>query len=183
MIPTPAGVQANDVMVAVLDVKVAPTMTPPAGWNLVSTTANGSNFTHKVYTKVATAGEPASYTFTINENRAISGAISAYSGVNTANPVEVTGTAGLGTTTSIAAPSVTSALNGAMLIGTFGINADSTIAPPAGMTERGEIASATRIRTEIADMVLASAGATGIKTATAATAAANIGQLIVLRPA
>ena len=183
VIPAPAGMQANDVMVAVLDVKVTPTMTPPAGWNLVSTTANGTNFTQRVYTKVATASEPASYTFTINESRAISGAISAYSGVNTTTPVEVAGTAGLGTTTSIAAPSVNSAFNGAMVIGAFGINADSTITEPAGMTERGEIVSATRIRTEISDVVLASAGATGTKTATAATAAATIGQLIVLKPA
>ena len=51
------------------------------------------------------------------------------------------------------------------------------------MTERGEIVSATRLRTEISDVVLASAGTTGAKTATAAAAAANIGQLIVLRPA
>jgi hypothetical protein len=70
-----------------------------------------------------------------------------------------------------------------MVVGAFGINADSTISPPAGMTERGEIASATRLRTEISDVVLGSAGATGAKTATAAAAAANIGQLIVLRPA
>lgn len=51
------------------------------------------------------------------------------------------------------------------------------------MTERGEIVSATRLRTEVADVVLGTAGATGAKTATAATAAASIGQLIVLRPA
>jgi Putative Ig domain len=183
VIPAPAGVQANDVMVAVLDIKVAPTTTPPAGWNLVNSTANGSNFTQKVYTKVATGSEPADYTFTINENRAISGVIVAYSGVNTSNPVEIAGTVGSGTTTSITAPSVSSGLSGGMLIGAFGINADSTIAPPAGMTERGEIVSATRIRTEVSDLLLGAAGATGAKTATAATAAASLGQLIVLRPA
>ncbi len=80
--------------------------------------------------------------------------IVAYSGVNTSNPVEIAGTVGSGTTTSITAPSVTSAFSGAMLIGAFGINADSTIAPPAGMTERGEIVSATRLRTEVSDLVL-----------------------------
>jgi Big-like domain-containing protein len=181
VIPAPAGVQANDVMVAVLDVKVTPTVTAPAGWALVSSTPNGSNFTQKVYSKVA-GSEPASYTWTSNENRAISGAIVAYSGVNTATPVEIF-SAGTGTTASITAPSVNSAFNGAMVIGAFGINADSTIAPPAGMTERGEIVSATRIRTEVSDVVLSSAGSTGAKVATAATAAANVGQLIVLRPA
>ncbi len=62
MIPAPAGVQNNDVMVAVIDTKAAPTIDAPAGWTLVNTTANGSNFTQKVYTRVATGSEPASYT-------------------------------------------------------------------------------------------------------------------------
>jgi hypothetical protein len=70
-----------------------------------------------------------------------------------------------------------------MIVGGFGINADSTISPPAGMTERGEIVSATRLRTELSDYVVSPAGATGSKVATAATAAANIGQLIVVRAA
>jgi len=181
VIPTPAGVQADDIMIAVLDVKAAPTVTTPSGWTLVSTTPNGSNFKQVVYSRVVTASEPVSTTWTINENRAISGGIVAYSGVNTSTPVE-TFSAGTGSTTSITAPSVTSAFAGAMIVGAFGINADSTIAPPPGMTERGEIVSAARIRTEISDVALTTAGATGAKTATAATAAANIGQLVVLRP-
>jgi hypothetical protein len=182
VIPVPAGVQSGDVMVAVVDVKASPSVGTPAGWTLVSDTANGSNFRQLVYTRVAAGGEPASYQWSYGENRAASGAILAYIGVNTANPVE-TFSAGTGTTTSITAPSVTSAFDGAMIVGAFGINADSTIAPPPGMTERGEIVSATRLRTEVCDVALSSSGATGDKTATAATAAANIGQLIALRPA
>ncbi len=181
VIPTPAGVQSGDVMVAVLDLKASPTVTTPAGWTLVSTTPNGSNCKQVVYVRVATGSVPASTTWTINQSRAISGVIVAYDGVSTANPIE-TFTAGIGTTASITAPSATSSLAGARVIGAFGINADAAIAPPAGMTERGEVASATRIRTEVADFVLGTAGATGAKTAAAAAAAANIGQLIVLRP-
>ena len=70
-----------------------------------------------------------------------------------------------------------------MVVGAFSINNSSAVAPPAGMTERGEIASGSNIKTEVADYVQTPAGATGAKTATAATATANIGQLIVLRPA
>ena len=65
------------------------------------------------------------------------------------------------------AGTVTCTLSGAMLVGAFGINANSTIAPPAGMTECGEIVSPARIRTEISDGLLATAGATGPRTATA----------------
>ena len=181
VIPRPAGVQTGDVMVAVVDVKAAPVVPTPAGWTLVSSTANGSSFRQLVYWRVATGSEPASYTWSYGENRAASGAIVAYSGAATTNPVE-TYSAGTGTTTSITAPSLTSAVTGAMIVGAFGINADSTIAPPAGMTERGEIVSATRLRTEVSDVVLSAAGPTGAKIATAATAAANVGQLIALRP-
>ena len=151
----------------------------------MNSTANGSNFTPgSVYTKVATGQEPASTTWTINENRAISGVIVAYSGVNTSNPVEIVGTVGSGTTASITAPSVTSALNGGMVIGAFGINADSTIAPPAGMTERGEIVSATRIRTEVSDVVLGLGRRHRREDGDGRRhGRGNIGQLIVLRPA
>ena len=182
VIQQPPGAQIGDVLVAILDVKAAPTVTPPAGWVLVSSTANGSNFRQLVYSRVVSETEPASHRWTFNESRAASGVILAYAGVDSAHPVE-TWTAGTGSTASITAPSATSTLAGAMLVGAFGINANATIAPPAGMTERGEIVSATRIRTEMADIVLNASGPTGAKIATAAAAAANVGQLIVLRPA
>ena len=73
-------------MVAVIDAKAAPTITTPAGWTLVSTTPNGSNFHQAVYSRVATGSEPASTTWTINENRAVSGVIVAYSGVQHHHP-------------------------------------------------------------------------------------------------
>jgi hypothetical protein len=183
VVPVPAGQQSGDVLVAVIDVKAVPTVTTPAGWTLVSNTINGSAMRQLVYWRVATgASEPPSYTWTYNENRAASGSILAYAGVNTADPIQ-TFSAGLGSTTSITAPSVTTTVDGSMIVGGFGINADSTITPPPGMTERGEIVSATRLRTEVCDVLLTSAGATGDQVATAATAAASVGQLIALRPA
>ncbi|MEO8424452.1 MAG: Ig-like domain-containing protein, partial [Actinomycetota bacterium] len=182
VVGTPAGVQAGDVMIAVIDVKAAPTVTTPAGWTLVSATSNGSNFRQLVYSRVATGAEPPSTTWSLNQSRAASGAIAAYAGADTTAPIQ-TFSAEIGTTTAITAPSVTTIRDGSMIVGGFGINADSTIAPPAGMTERGEIVSATRLRTELSDYVLSPAGATGDKVATAATAAATIGQLIVVRSA
>ena len=180
VVPVPAGVQAGDVMVAVVDVKAAPPVTTPGGWTPVSDTTNGSNFRQLVSWRVATASEPTSYKWSYGENRAASGAIVAYSGVATTDPVE-TFSAGTGTGTGITAPSITTAFDGAMIVGAFGINADSTISPPSGMTERGEIASAARLRTEVSDYV-SPAGPTGAKVATAAAASANIGQLVALRP-
>ena len=182
VIPRPAGVQAGDVMVAVVDVKVNPTVTPPTGWALASTNTNGSELTQKVYTKVATGTEPSSYQWTFNENRAATGGILAYSGVSTSSPIEVT-SVGKAVSASITAPSVTTAFAGTVVLGAFGINNASSITQPAGTTERGEIASSTKIKTEVADYVQSAAGATGAKIALAASSGTNIGQLIVLRPA
>jgi hypothetical protein len=169
-------------MVAVVDVKVNPTVTPPTGWALVSTNSNGSELTQKIYTHVAGAAEPTTYRWGFNENRAATGGILAYSGVSTSSPVEVT-SVGKALSTSITAPSVTTAFAGTVVLGAFGINNASAITQPAGTTERGEIASSTKIKTEVADYVQAAAGATGAKVALAASSGTNIGQLIVLRPA
>src|ERR1043165_9239487 len=51
------------------------------------------------------------------------------------------------------------------------------------MSERGEIASSkVRAATEISDVNWASVAVSGARTATASSAAANIGQLLALRP-
>jgi hypothetical protein len=182
VIPKPAAVQAGDVMVAVVDVKVNPTVTAPAGWTLVSTNSNGSELTQKIYTHVAGGAEPTTYRWSFNENRAATGGILAYSGVSTSSPVEVT-SVGKAVSTSITAPSVTTAFAGTVVLGAFGINNASAITQPTGTTERGEIASSTKIKTEVADYVQTAAGATGAKVALAASSGTNVGQLIVLRPA
>ena len=181
ILPSPAGVQAGDVMVAVIDVRQTPQTTTPAGWTLVSMTPNGTAYRQFVYTKVA-GSEPVSYEFTFNQRSAASGAVVAYSGVDTASPVE-TFTAAIGSATDITGPSATTAFGGARVVGAFSINNSSAIAPPAGMTERGEVASGAKITTEVADMVQPTPGSTGDRIATAATGTANIGQLVVLRPA
>jgi hypothetical protein len=168
VVSTPGGVQAGDVMIAVIDVKATPTVSTPAGWTLVSATTDGSNFRQLVYSRVATGAEPATTTWSLNQSRAASGAIGAYSGADTSAPVQ-TFSAATGSTSAITAPSVTSIRDGSMIVGGFGINADATIASPAGMTERGEIVSATRLRTELSDYVLSPAGATGDKVALAAS--------------
>ena len=181
-VPKPAGVVSGDVMVAIVAVRSNPTITVPAGWTLAQLTSNGTTIRQATYWKVATGSEPASTTFTYNQSRASSGAINAYSGVNTANPVDLF-SGGTATSTSISAPSITTGFNKDMIIGGFSIANSSAIAPPAGMTERSELASGSNIKLEVAESVLTSAGATGVRTATAGSSGANVGQLLALRAA
>jgi hypothetical protein len=138
-----------------------------------------------VFVKVAAAGEPAA-TFTLSSSQAAAGGILAYAGVNQTSPIDVSGGSINGSSTSIAAPSVTTTAAGDVVVGLFGIGSNTTVSPPASTTERGEAVSSAgtyKVDSESADFVMAGAGATGNQTATAANAAASIGQLFALRPA
>ena len=115
------------------------------------------------------------------------GAILAYSGVDTASPIDGSnGLAAAAKATSITAPSVTASVAGDMLVGLYEMQAQHTITPPASLSERTEIVQATgngqRLTSETADHLLASAGPTGTRVATADSAGYGIGQLIALRP-
>src|SRR5512135_373850 len=65
-INVPTGVAAYDVMVASISVSggTGTTITPPAGWTLVSRVDSTTTLAQAVYYRVAGAGEPASYTWT-----------------------------------------------------------------------------------------------------------------------
>ena len=83
------------------------------------------------------------------------------------------------------APSITTASAGTQLVGFFGIGSATTFTPPAGMTERGDVASSAgtyKVTLEGADMAQAAAGPTGTRVARASAGAANLGTLVALTP-
>ena len=84
-LPAPAGVVSGDVLVAVVDVIAAPSVTAPAGWSLVRTdvtTAANAQTLQAAYVHVAGGSEPSSYTWSLGSKKGAAGAILAYSGVN-----------------------------------------------------------------------------------------------------
>jgi hypothetical protein len=186
VIPAPSGVQAGDVMIACIAARGNPNLTAPAGWTLVRLDMNGFTLRQGIYWKVATASEPASYTWVLSNAQAASGGIIAYSGVNTSNPIDVSSAAISSVTgTAATAPSITTTVNGAMVIGFFGAARNSPINPPSGMTERFDAVSNGGTypqATEGADLLQATAGATGDKTATWTGTSHWIGQQVALRP-
>jgi hypothetical protein len=140
-----------------------------------------------VYFKIA-ASEPANFTWSFNSNQAATGGIAAYSGVDTANPIDAHSglVSNFARFATITAPSVTTTANGDMLVGFFGMADNVTITPPAGMTERWDVASnagAFFITSEGVDALQPTAGASGAKVATAPVKGWSIGQLVALRPA
>ena len=187
VIPAPAGVASADVLLAAVSVRGGPTITPPGGWTLVRQDINGSTMRQALFVHVAGASEPSSYTFTLSNAQSAAGGIVAYSGVDTADPIDVHGGQLNASSTSITAPSITTTGPDRMLVGFFGTPTLSSMTPPPGMTERYDEAvpstNTYKVTSGAADGDAASAGATGTRVAIAANSAANIGQLVALRPA
>jgi MSHA biogenesis protein MshQ len=173
-------------------------ITAPAGWALVNTVtqanggANGMRFA--TYYRVASALEPASYTWSFSSGtfEYAVGGINSFSGVDTSAPINANGAqaAGNGTTRLLATPSITPTVNGVMLVGSFGYeNADSWT-PPASFTESVDVrspsaANATGITLEMAYALQSTAAAVSATATFSSTFAADYGatQLLALKPA
>ena len=186
----PSGTSAGHVMVASLvSNSDSPSFTAPAGWTLVRSASIPGALLQAAYVKVAGADEPGSYTWSVGKSRNLAGGITAYSGVSTASPVDAHGASVQSTaTTSVTAPSVTTTETGGRLLHLAAISAGGTVSPPAGMTERWEMASTSKpnrqdVLAALADVALGTAGATGTRTAITSIAAPNIGIALALRPA
>jgi hypothetical protein len=186
-IAAPGSVSAGNVLLAAVHVRGKPAVTAPAGWTLVRSDQNGNAMKAVVYTKVATASEPASYTWTFASAQAAAGGITAWSGVSTSTPIDAHGgQVNLTSSTTITAPSITTTTTNTMLVGFFGIGPATSLTPPAGMTERWDLSSTQgsfKATSGAASALQAAAGATGTRAATSQNAATNIGQLVALRPA
>jgi len=187
VIPAPAGQVVGDVMLAVVSARGNPNFVAPAGWTLIRLDISGFTMRQGIWYKVVTASEPASYTWTWSGAQAAAGGIAEYGGVSTTNPVDAH--SGLvsanATTKNIVAPSVTTTVAGDMIVGFFGDAQNTSITPPAGMTERFDVVSNAGTypdNIEVSDSTQPTAGATGDRTATTPINAWNIGQLVALRP-
>lgn len=189
VVTKPSGVQANDVMVAFVGVRGNPKVTAPAGWTLVQTGDNGNTQSQGTYYHVVGASEPSSYTWSFQKDLAAAGAIVAYSGVDTKNPVAaMSQQVNKDEANTIVAPSVSNPVVGGLLLGLFTMPKDSTVSPPSDLVERAEALSnlgAYKVDVEIADRADIPTGATGAEVATAdpSKLGPSIGELIVLRPA
>jgi hypothetical protein len=189
VLPRPAGVATGDVLVAVVDVVGAPAVTAPAGWTQVRSDISGTGTTsllQAVYWHLAGAFEPATWTWALATAHGASGGILAYSGVDTASPIQTSSGQTGSTGTAIVAPTLTTTAANSMLAGFFGMSGQRTITPPAGMTERIEQALANppgeKVTSESADTLQGPTGPTGTKTATANSTGRSVAQLIALRP-
>ena len=186
----PAGTSAGHVMVASIASNDDPGFSAPAGWTLVRDDSVAGLLRQAVYVKVAGPSEPTSYTWTLPEWRRVAGGITAYSGVDTTQPVDAHAAATDATSgTAVTGPSVTATVPDTLLVHLAAINAEGSLAPPPGMTEGWEARSPNITKTtsdalaSSSDSPQSAVGDSGPRTATAANAGPRIGVLLALRPA
>jgi hypothetical protein len=209
VVTKPAGVVDGDFLLAI-DAADSygsglAALTPPAGWTAIggfsigvaginTTTASTYGYI-KAWTKVASA-EGASYTWstlTGSSDQAVS--VMAFTGVDTATPVQALAAANYGSSntaaTTATAPTLTpGATAGALLVSAFHQGADAAIGattwtPPTGMTEASDVsASGMYANLETTYLAgLAASTATGAKSATSSGSFPWGGLSILLLPA
>jgi hypothetical protein len=200
-INVPPGTVANHVMLASIATRASGiVIRPPAGWTLVrediQTTGGGANSSRMAtYYRVASAAEPASYTWGFTgASTGAAGAILSFSGVDTASPIDVQNGALTPSSGSHTAPSITTTGPNRMLVGAWEFATAVNWNAPAGMTERADVRTAgpppaivnAALSMMMATQPQAAAGATGTRTATTGVTggnqAAGVAHLLALRP-
>ncbi|MGH9036253.1 MAG: hypothetical protein ACRD0O_10855, partial [Acidimicrobiia bacterium] len=163
----------------------------PAGWSRVSDLTSTGALRQAVYYRVATDSEPSAYTWALDTNttRRLAGGLTAYSGVDTTDPINGHG-ASIQTadSTAVSAPSLDASMPDALLLHLAAVNAEGTITPPEGMTERWEASSPNPKNSRdalaaSADVGIGGTGPTGVRTATTSQAGPSIAVALLLRPA
>lgn len=195
-ISKPVGTASGDVLIASIAVRPSgASINTPSGWTRLRNTAQSNDVTMNLATfhRVAGASEPASYTWTFSTGHSgATGGILAFTGVNTADPIDVEG----GNTTASGythrANQITTTVADTMLVSAHAFtSAPSNWTAPSGMTEAVDAASRSRpdtggISLEMNYQTRSSVGATGNKDAVAASSGSDAGygaaHLLALAP-
>lgn len=160
------------------------TITPPSGWTALASIDQSSAFEFelRLYWKIAGGSEPSTYNVGIGGqgggNNFGYGWIWTYTGADGTTPVPASATQrNTSSSTSATCPSVTTTAADQTLVCVY-VSGSNSVAnswtPPSGMTERMDAGSnPSGFVVGIADLAVASAGATGTKTATQTSSATS----------
>jgi RHS repeat-associated protein len=189
----PAGTTTGDVLIAQVAVAggTAALVDAPSGWVLVpGTNTNGTAVRNAIYTHVVVAGDSTTtywdFTWPVTSRQA-AGTLAAYTGVDTATPVNASAAQTNASGTAHVAPAVTPTVHGVKHIVAYGLAGGATFTAPAGMAERGDVSStgaivANRISATIDDQSQVWTSPFSTKTATSSIAGVSVGYTIALTP-
>ena len=136
----PKSADAGDVLIASVDARLpaSASITAPSGWALIrrdSSAPGYQSLTQALYYKVAEPSDPTSFTWSVASPVSIAGAILDVKGADVQTPVDSHSGAFTPESSSFVAPSVTTTVDGDLVVGFFGITSGRTIRPPDAMTE------------------------------------------------
>ncbi|MCW2990734.1 MAG: hypothetical protein JWM73_1328, partial [Solirubrobacterales bacterium] len=182
-ITKPTSTTTSDVLVATVSGAGTNTITAPAGWTLlVSTASPGATMRTLTYFKVATASEGASYAFTSSAARNMTGGIIALRGANPDFPIDAVGEAS-GASGNAVAPAVTTSAANDWVINAGAVARNATFTAAAGTTARYSLAG-TGTSSHGATATQVAAGATTARSMVPSNTTANwIAHTIAVRDA
>jgi prepilin-type N-terminal cleavage/methylation domain-containing protein len=185
-ISRPPGVAAGHVLIAAFAIQGKPGVKVPTGWTLIRETLGKNTYELATYRHVAGSSEPATYTFQPKSGSyKMRGGVVAYSGVDTATPVDKEG-AKTGTSGNAVSPSFATTFNKDLLINAVlfqSTNAGATITPDPSLPNERYDVNPSNFSHDFADGIQQSAGSTGTKTAVPSGADAGwVSSLIALKP-
>ena len=186
-LPAPPDLAANDLEVLEIDATGATAIATPSGWTTLGNGTSSIGY-YRVAYKIAAAGDLGStYALALGATRRAVARIVAYTGVNTASPIEASAFDN-GTSTAPNYPTITTTLaNSRVLVGTAVSLAGSlpTITPVSGAHDREDDANtaATWMADNEADYNKSGAAPTGTITATVSPSAAWRTSDIAIQPA
>lgn len=159
ILANPAGVQSGDVLIAQLVINSASTViTAPSGWRLIRSTKSSSSVQTASYYKVATASEPASYSWASGASQPATGAISSFTGVDPVNPIDVSSGNYNATTATASFTQITATAANDMLLALVGVSGNTTVTPPSGFTEAYDLKNTASSNGKTAEMLKHSRG-------------------------
>jgi hypothetical protein len=139
-IALPAGATNGKLLIAAVavDGAVGSSLTAPAGWNVLSAVNGGGQVGLAVWWKIATAAEPATYTFTWTGPEQAYGWIMRFSGANALAPINAFATS-MGVGSTPLCPSVTPTDGYTLILRLGGFDADKINTNNAGMANHTTI--------------------------------------------
>lgn len=185
----PDGVRAGDLLLAQFAFRTGDSVdvaSAPRDWRPVARQDNGGAVGMWIYMKIATAAEPDTYTWSVWDGTRLAGAILAYRGADTTDPVEVVERAVLRSGTANA-PSVTPRTDNARIVAFVALaDGRATFEVGAPYVERVDAATQAGpngLSIGAFDAVRWRAGATGEVPIKATEAVPGVAMTLALRPA
>ena len=192
----PAGLTANDLMVAYVTANVSSQLdvaTFPSGWTFLRGDTDGSSLGVSVYYRVATGADVAgstTYAWTLDNVARAAGAILTFRGVSTSSPIVVSNGSVNNNNTNYTAPSLTPGITNTMMVVLYSVKNGNTnvLSTPAGLTKLFEVGTQAGPNGVLIGGfygALAGAGATGSKVTASGSSinAISIGVSLALRAA